>query len=386
MKTRSILHVDMDAFFASIAQRDNPEWRGKPVIVGGHSSKRGVVSSASYEARAFGVHSAMPLYKAYEYCPQAIRATVEMDKYREVNAQLQEIWARFAPVVEPVSFDEAYLDMSGTETLLGPIGIVAYALQGAIKAETGLNCSVGGGTSKLLAKIASKAAKPMGVCVIAPGNEIAWLHPREIGVIPGVGPQTYARLIRLGICTVGQLSDAGLGYLTSHFGAQGADLYTIAQGKDPRPVTPGGPPKSMGGEETFDKDSADPVFLRRALLKIVCDLGYRLRRHGFLASTISAKIRYGKTFETVERSTTLVAGADDEDTFYEVAWNLVNAAWDGRRPLRLVGATLSNFKPNSQLALFPMGARKTSPALTNALDHLRDRFGTGAVQRGSLLV
>jgi len=383
MKRRSILHVDMDAFFASIAQRDHPEYRGKPVIVGGHSTKRGVVASASYEARAFGVRSAMPLSQAYELCPHAIRVPVAMERYREANAQIQAIWERFAPVVEPVSFDEAYLDMTGTEKLLGPVEMVAYALQAAIKCETQLNCSVGGGTSKLLAKIASKAAKPAGICVIPPGNEIAWLHPREVGVIPGVGPRTQERLTRLGIKTIGQLSEVGLQFLTDHFGAQGVDLYSIAQGHDPRPVTPGGPQKTMSGEATFDEDSADPVFLRRTILKIVCELGYRLRRHGFQASTVSAKVRYGKTFETVERSTTLVTPADDDDTFYETAWKLVTTAWDGRRPLRLIGASLSNFKPNTQLPLFPTETKKASPALLNALDKVRDRFGLDTVMRGA---
>ena len=381
-KRRSILHVDMDAFFASIAQRDHPQYRGKPVIVGGHSTKRGVVASASYEARAFGVRSAMPLYKAYELCPQAIRVAVEMEKYRQINHQLQAIWERFAPVVEPVSFDEAYLDLTGTEKLLGPVEMVAYAIQAAVKAETGLICSVGGGSSKLLAKVASKAAKPAGVCLIPTGNEIAWLHPREVGVIPGVGPHTQDRLHRFGIKTIGQLSEVGLDFLVKHFGTQGTDLYAIAQGRDPRPVVSAAPQKSMGGEETFDEDSNDPVFLRRTILRIVCDLGYRLRCHGLLASTISAKIRYGKTFETVERVTTLMTGIDDDDAFYEIAWKLLSEAWDGKRSLRLVGASLSNFKPNAQLSLFT--TRKRPAALTEALDQLRSRYGAQAVIRGSL--
>ncbi len=376
---RQILHVDMDAFFASVAQREHPEWRGKPVIVGGHSTKRGVVASASYEARAFGVRSAMPLYKAYELCPHAIRVPVAMEQYREINGQLRGIWERFAPVVEPVGFDEAYLDMTGTERLLGPLEAVAYALRDAIACETGLSASVGGGTSKLLAKVASKAAKPAGVCIVRPGEEEAWLHPRDVGIIPGVGERTQERLRQLGISTVGQLAGVSLAYLTAQFGVQGADLCLVAQGKDPRPVSPAGPPKSIGGEETFDQDSADPVFLRRALLKIACELGYRLRRHDYLAGTISAKVRYAKTFQTVERSVTLALPTQDDEEIYATAWDLVKAGWDGRKPLRLIGASLSNFRPDAQLSLF-----EGSKPLTEALDRLKDRYGTGVIRRGSL--
>ncbi len=376
---KQILHVDMDAFFASVAQRDRPEWRGKPVIVGGHSTKRGVVASASYEARAFGVRSAMPLYKAYELCPQAIRVPVAMEQYREINGQLRGIWERFAPVVEPVGFDEAYLDMTGTERLLGPLESVAYALRDAIACETGLSASVGGGTSKLLAKVASKAAKPAGVCLVRPGEEEAWLHPREVGIIPGVGERMQERLKQLGISTVGQLAGVSPAFLAAHFGQQGADLHQVAHGKDPRPVSPAGPPKSIGGEETFERDSADPVFLRRTLLKISCEIGYRLRKHKLLAGTISAKLRDAKTFQTLERSMTLGTPTQDDEVIYATAWELVQAGWDGRRALRLLGASLSNFRADAQLSLF----EESSP-LTETLDRLKDRYGTGVIRRGSL--
>ncbi|MGE5707743.1 MAG: DNA polymerase IV [Bacteroidota bacterium] len=378
---RSILHVDMDAFFASVAQREHPELQGKPVIVGGHSIRRGVVASASYEARAFGVRSAMPLFRAMELCPQAIRVSVDMATYREVNHQLREIWGRFSPLVEPLGFEEAYLDLTGCEKLLGPAQQVAYALRAEILRETGLSASVGAGSSKLLAKIASKAAKPAGVCVVPPGEEESWLFPRDIGVIPGVGPRTEQRLHQLGIKTVGQLAQVPLALLTSHFGVQGADLHAIAQGQDPRPVQPGGPPKSLGGEETFDEDSLDPVFLRRHILKIVCEVAYRLRRHDFLASTVSVKLRYGRTFETLERSST-IPPTDEEETFYATAWKLFEHAWDGRA-LRLVGVSLSNLRPNHQLSLFSQEGKQQR--LTRTLDGLRDRFGREAVRRATLL-
>ncbi|MNK59562.1 DNA polymerase IV [compost metagenome] len=379
--TRQILHVDMDAFFASVAQRDHPEWRGKPVIVGGHSIKRGVVASASYEARAFGVRSAMPLYKAYELCPHAIQVPVSMEKYRVVNQQLRQLWERFAPVVEPLGFEEAYLDMTGTERLLGPLEGVAVALREAIACETGLSASVGGGTSKLLAKVASKAAKPAGVCIVRPGEEEAWLHPRDVGILPGVGRRMQGRLNKLGIMTVGQLAEASPAFLMAHFGEQGVDLLEAAQGKDPRLVSPAGARKSIGGEETFDQDSRDPVFLKRTLLKIACEIGYRLRRHGAQAGTISAKVRYAKTFQTVERSVTLALPTQDDEEIYATAWKLVKAGWDGKQPLRLLGASLSNFKPGAQLRLF-----ETANPLTETLDRLRDRYGMGVIQRGSLTV
>jgi DNA polymerase-4 len=381
MTTRSILHVDMDAFFASVAQRDHPEWRGKPVIVGGHSVKRGVVASASYEARVFGVRSAMPLYKAYELCPHAVRVPVDMEAYRRVNAQLRTVWERFAPVVEPLGFEEAYLDMTGTEQLLGAVEGVAHALRDAIARETGLSASVGGGSSKLLAKVASRAAKPSGVCIVRAGEEEVWLHPREIGVLPGVGERMQARMQQLGIRTVGQLAGISEPMLRAHFGQLGSDLLQMAHGKDPRAVNPAGAAKSIGGEETFDQDSADPVFLRRILLGIACELGYRLRRHDYLAGTISAKVRYAKTFQTVERSVTLAVPTRSDETIHETAWGLLKSAWDGQKPLRLIGASLSNFKPDAQLNLF----EPSSSALAETLDRLRDRYGAGAVRRGSLL-
>ncbi|HEY9766863.1 MAG TPA: DNA polymerase IV [Chroococcales cyanobacterium] len=382
MGARSILHVDMDAFFASVAQRDRPELLGKPVIVGGHSTRRGVVASASYEARACGVHSAMPIFKALECCPQAVLVPVEMGKYRRISAQLLEIWGNFSPLVEALGFEEAYLDMTGSELLLGPVQLVAYAIRKAILLETGLSASVGGGSSKLLAKVASKTAKPAGVCVIPAGEEESWLYPRAVSVIPGVGPRTEERLLQFGIKTVGQLAKIPFSFLVSHFGAQGADFYAIARGQDPRVVCPGGPPKSMGGEETFDEDSSDPVFLRRLILKIVCELGYRLRKQNFLASTLSVKVRYGKTFETVERSRTFPFPLDDDEAFYEAAWELVQVAWDGKSPLRLIGTTFSNFHPNSQLSLF---RKEKNIRLLEELDRLRDRYGLEAVRRASLL-
>jgi DNA polymerase-4 len=385
MKRRSILHVDMDAFFASIAQRDNPALRGKPVIVGGHSIQRGVVASASYEARAFGVRSAMPLYKAVELCPHAVRVPVDMEAYRVANHQLRAIWGRFSPVVAPVSFDEAYLDMTGTEDLLGPAAQVAHALRAAILAETRLSCSVGGGSSKLLAKIASKAAKPAGVCVVPDGQEAAWLHPKDVSVIPGVGPKTRDRLYLLGIKTVGQLSELPLDLLMTHFGQHGADLHAIARGLDPHPVAPPGPPKSIGSEETFDADSADRAHLHRRLLRVANEIGYRLRQQELLAATITVKIRFARTFQTLERSTTLVVPTDSDATIHQTACELLRVAWDGQKPLRLIGASLSNFQPNTQLTLFGASTRQEDRRLYQAMDGLRERFGTHVIQRGTLL-
>lgn len=379
---RRILHVDMDAFFASIAQRDNPQLRGKPVIVGGHSTRRGVVSSASYEARAFGVRSAMPIYQALEKCPRAIVVPVEMDKYREVNDQLQAIWGDFSPLVEPIGFDEAFLDLTGTERLLGSLESIALRIKQAIKEETGLNCSVGGGSSKLLAKIASKTFKPNKIGVIPPEEELQWLHSKDIAIIPGIGPKSQERLHRLGLTTVGQLAQVPLEMMISYLGPWGAELHAISQGLDPRPVTPCGPPKSLGGEQTFEEDIQDPEVIRRILLATSDKLAYRLRRHHLLASTISLKIRYGKSFVTQERSQTLVVPTDQENQIYLCACELLQKAWNQDWPLRLVGIRTSNFKNAAQLSLFEPEAPNR---LSAALDQLRARHGYRVVTRGALV-
>lgn len=385
MIPRVIAHVDMDAFFAAIAQLDNPWLRGQPVIVGGHSIVRGVVASASYEARQFGVKSAMPLYQAMELCPQAIRVPVAMDRYREVNAQLREVWARYSPDVEPVGFEEAYIDLTGTERLLGPPAKVARSIQEDILCTTKLTGSVGVGSSKLLAKIGSKVNKPHGICLIPAGVEEAWLYPRPVAVIPGVGPRLQQRLALFGIHTIGQLARVPLDRLTQAFGLIGADLYATARGQDPRPVSPACSPKSIGGEETFDVDSADPVFLCKILLRITGEICYRLRQHKFVAATISVKFRYSKNFETVQRSITLPVPTADDDVVYATASDLLLCHWDRLRPLRLVGTTLSNFSSNVQLSLFDNVRSIRKHNLNQALDKLRRRFGVGAIQRALLL-
>lgn len=379
---RRILHVDMDAFFASIAQRDNPQLRSKPVIVGGHNTRRGVVASASYEARAFGVRSAMPIYQALERCPHAIVVPVEMDKYREVNHQLQEIWGDFSPLVEPLGFEEAYLDLTGTERLLGPLEEIAHRLKQAIQEETGLSCSVGGATTKLLAKIASKTFKPGGVGVIPKEEELHWLHAKDIAIIPGIGPKSQERLHRLGITTVGQLAQVPLEMLVSYLGPWGAELHAISQGMDPRPITPCGPPKSLGSEQTFEEDILDPAVIRRILLATSDKLAYRLRLQRVLASTLSLKIRYGKSFVTQERSHTLVVPTDQENQIYQCACELLNKTWDQGWALRLVGIRASNLKNAAQLSLFEPEA---SNRLSTALDQLRARHGYRVVTRGALV-
>jgi DNA polymerase-4 len=385
MAGRVIVHVDMDAFFAAIAQRDDPALRGRPVIVGGHSVNRGVVASASYEARAHGIRSAMPIHRAIELCPHAVRVPVQMETYREVHRELVVIWQSFSPLVESVAFDEAYLDLTGCERLMGPVEGVARRLRERILAVTRLSASVGAGSSKLMAKVASKAAKPAGVLIIPTGDEEAWLHPRPVSLLPGVGPRMQEKLARLGIHTVGQLAHLDWPFLEAHFGEAGLDLHRMARGHDPRPVQPGGPPKSVGGERTFERDSADPVFLRRTLLDLACDVAYRLRRYRLAARTVTVKVRDGKTFQTLERSMTLTVPTQDEDILHGRAWDLLGRAWEGQRALRLVGLSTSGLVHDGQLALFETGGREGKQALLKAIDGLRSRHGAAVVRRAACL-
>ena len=399
MPTPAILHVDMDAFFASVAQLDHPELAGKPVIVGGHSTQRGVVASASYEARAHGVHSAMPIAQAIALCPHAICVPVAMGRYRQVNRQVRQIWDRFAPVVETAGLDEAYLDITGTEALLGPPKKVESDLRAAILAETNLSASVGGGTSKLVAKMASRACKPAGVLWIEPGTERQWLLGHDVALMPGIGPVTQKRLRAMGVDTIGDLAGFPTDILASRFGVHGVELQAAACGRDTRAVTPAGLAKSISAEETFDADSSDRDFLHRRVLDLSCDVGYRLRQAGLVAATITAKVRLGRGFETIERSVTLPAATQDDDTICRAAWDRVISAWDRSDAVRLLGVRASKLRPSLQLSLFdPAGGpagqesrpvdgipRSLPAGLNEVLDAVRERFGYEAITRGALL-
>ena len=381
---RVILHVDMDAFFASVAQRDDPALRGKPVVVGGHSIRRGVVSSASYEARAFGVRSAMPIAEALARCPHAVVVPAAMARYREVNLQLRAIWARHAPVVEVASFDEAYLDLTGCRALLGDPADVARAIQRDILAETGVTCSVGVATSKLLAKVASKRHKPRGLCVVPAGEEAAWLAPLAIGELHGVGPATAGKLQKLGIVRVGQLLEVPEALLVRHLGPGGAHLPAMARGHDDRPVSPHGAAKSIGAETTFDRDVAARDRLEAVLRDLVQEVAFRARRAGVVGRTVTVKVRY-HDFETIGRARTLPQATDDDDAIADAALALLAEHAAPGRQVRLLGVTLSQLGTVAQLSWLAPPRAEARKALNEALDLLRERHGLFVVSRGTHL-
>jgi DNA polymerase-4 len=381
---RTVLHVDMDAFFASVAQLDDPSLRGKPVIVGGHSLRRGVVSACSYETRAFGVRSGMPLFEALTRCPHASLAPVNMARYREVHELLKEIWARHAPVVETASFDEAYLDLTGCEALLGPAVGVATALQADIVESAGLPCSVGVGPNKLLAKVASKRAKPHGVCVVPEGQELEWLAPLAVGQIHGIGPKTVERLARYGLTHVQHLQDLPREELARFLGPGAEHLADLARGIDRRAVEPTGHAKSIGAERTFDADVQDAESLKAILYDLVQEVAYRARRAHVVARTVTVKIRY-QGFETLERERTLPQASDDDGTLSAMAIQLWQEHAEAGRPIRLLGVRLSNFHTVAQLSWLAPAEKEERRQLNAALDKLRARHGLFVVSRATHL-
>jgi DNA polymerase IV len=380
--TRVILHVDMDAFYAAVEQRDHPELRGQPVIVGADPKEgrgRGVVSTASYEARKFGVGSAMPISQAYRLCPQGVYRPVDMAKYLEVSRQVMAILRRYTDLVEPVSVDEAFLDVTGSRRAFGSGEEVGRALKEAIRGETsGLTASVGVASCKLVAKIASDMRKPDGLVVVPAGTEPAFLAPLPVRRLWGVGPKMEEQLLRLGVHTIGDLAGLPESRLATRLGTHGHDLRLLASGVDDRPVRgDSGEAKSLGQEHTYDEDTADPARLRRTLLDLADGVARRLRGQGLRGRTITLKYR-DEDFDTITRAVTLSRPTDSGNTVFRAAWRLFEAAHRGRR-VRLLGIYLTGFGP--QLEMFD---DPSSPA-----DRLRDvvgeRFGDQALVRASLL-
>jgi nucleotidyltransferase/DNA polymerase involved in DNA repair len=381
--TRTILHVDMDAFYAAVEQRDRPELKGKPVIVGADprgGRGRGVVATASYEARVFGVKSAMPISQAWRACPHGVYVPPDMGKYAAVSEQVMGVLRRFTDCVEPVSIDEAFLDVTGSRRALGTGEEIARALKAAITAETALTASVGVAPSKLVAKVASDMRKPDGLVVVGPGEEAAFLAPLPVRRLWGVGPKMEEALFRLGVETVGQLAALDPALLERRLGTHGHDLQELARGHDLRPVL-GHPEeaKSLGQEHTFGIDTADPVVLRRTLLDLADEVARRLRSHEVRARTVTLKYR-DETFRTVTRAETLAAPAESGDVLFAVAWRLL-AGVHGRRRVRLLGIYASGLMSGADLGLFP---EERAPA-DAVRDIVRERFGDGRLTRASLL-
>ncbi len=384
MTARTILHVDLDAFFAAVEQRDRPELRGKPVIVGGGGpNDRGVVSTASYEARKFGVHSAMPLRTAGRLCPQGIFVPVDGRKYQEESRRVMAILNRFTPQVQPVSIDEAFLDVTASRALFGDGEAIGRLIKSAVHDETGLTISVGVATTKLVAKVASDLRKPDGLVVVPPGEEAAFLAPLPISRLWGVGEKTATALGEYGVRTIGDLASLPSDALERRLGKHGASLVERAHGIDPDPVAGGEAAKSIGHEHTFDRDTADRDVLERTLLGMADGVAGRLRSSGLRAVTITLKLR-DSGFHTITRQTSLEVPADLTEPIFEAALTLLRRELHGQR-IRLVGVTASNFRDREQLAMFDRQEDPRRVAAAAALDRIRGKYGSHAVTRARLV-
>ncbi|MBM4072530.1 MAG: DNA polymerase IV [Planctomycetes bacterium] len=382
----TILHVDMDAFYASVEQRDRPELRGKPVIVGGVKG-RGVVSAASYEARKFGVHSAMPISTARRLCPQGIYLPVRMSHYAAISRQIRSIFLSFTPLVEPLSLDEAFLDVRGCEGLFGSVPDIARQIKQRIRAETGLIASVGVAPNKYLAKLASDVGKPDGYIVLLPEKVGEFLSPLPVSRIWGVGAKSEKRLHDIGIRTIGQIAAMPERLLSDRFGEMGRHIWQLANGQDDRTVVPDREAKSVSTETTFAQDIGDRAILRVWLLELVDHLASRLRHEQIWARTIDLKIR-SSDFRTVTRSTTLAEPTNVTNVIWKAAADLFERSLTSDlMPVRLlgVGATKLTREPIVQGNLFEQNQHPQQAALDQTIDTIRAQFGTGSIGRGILL-
>jgi DNA polymerase-4 len=381
---RTIFHVDMDAFFVSVEELFDPSLKGKAVVVGGQRDERGVVSAASYEARNFGVHSAMPLRTAAKKCPHAIFVNGHPERYRECSEKVYKVLDTFSPQVEMASIDEAYLDMTGTERLHGPPLKAAHALHQRMKAETRLNCSVGIGTSRLIAKVSSAQAKPNGVLWIVPGEEAKFLAPLDVREIPGVGKVMQSHLHALGIKKVGDLAKLEDGELEDRFGKWGLALAGKARGEDAggwfdSVVGADLGAKSISHEHTYNQDTADVSQLESTLMRLCEMVGRRLRESNFHARTVQLKLRY-KDFTTITRAHTLPAPTQLDTEIFEYIRALFRKNWKKGVPVRLLGVQTASFTTAAPQIDLLEGARQQrwKDALA-AADRLRDKFGESSV-------
>ena len=380
--TRTIIHADLDAFYASVEVLDDPSLRGKPVIVGGGPDQRGVVSAASYEARAFGVHSAMPLRTAGRRCPNGVFLPGRPERYRELSQQVMAIFASFTPLVEPISLDEAFLDVSGSLKAFGDGTTIGRRIKERVLDEVGLVVSVGVASNKLVAKVASDLRKPDALVVVAPGDEAAFLAPLPIRRLWGVGPQSQAALAEYGVTTIGQLAALPPGTLRRRFGQHGADIGARARGEDSSTVEPFHAPKSIGHEHTFDVDTTDRRQLEATILDVAESVASRLRRHGLAAGAVQLKLRY-EGFETLTRQAPLPRQARESEPLYQTGVALLRRTLVEGRAVRLIGLTAIALADAQQLTLFDAPAR--TDRLSRSIDAVRERFGEGAITRARLL-
>ena len=387
---KTFFHVDMDAFFVSVEELYDPSLKGKPVAVGGRPDERGVVSAASYAARKFGVHSAMPLRTAHQRCPQAIFVEGHPERYREYSGKVYDVLRTFSPVVEMASIDEAYLDMTGTERLHGPPLRAAHRLHARMKTDTGLNCSIGISASRMVAKIGSDQAKPNGVLWIVPGREAAFLAPLDVRKVPGVGKVTEKNLHTLGIRKVGDLARLDEEFLGRRFGKWGLALAGKSHGLDAggwfdTEIGAGEGPKSISHEHTFSEDTADVGRIEATLSRLCEMVGRRLREHGLRAGTIQLKLRYSD-FSTFTRAHSIARGTQIDTELFEEIRELFRRNWRPGAPVRLLGVHASSWAEDAgQMDLAGEEQREKWSRALAAADKLRDKFGESAVSLAASL-
>lgn len=380
-----ILHVDMDAFYASVEERDRPELVGKPLIVGGTAEGRGVVAAANYVVRKFGVHSAMPTATAIRLCPQAIIVRPRMSHYAQISGQIREIFERYTPLVEPLSLDEAFLDVTGSQQLFGSAVQIARRIKDDIYRELRLVASVGVAPNKFLAKIASDLEKPNALVVVQPDQIQAFLAPLPVSRLWGVGRVTGQVFDRLGIQTIGEVRQMSPEVLHRHFGKQGEHFSKLARGIDERQVVPDREAKSISHETTFATDISNHDVLRAWLQELAEQVAYRLRRHQLRGRTVELKLRFSD-FRTINRSHTLPHPTDITHEIWQTVATLLDAALSTRRSaVRLLGVGVSGFEVpgQKQLSLFPDESRERDSRLDQVRDLINDKFGKGALNRAS---
>lgn len=385
MVNRTIMHIDLDAFFVSVEQILHPVLKGRPVVVGGKPSGRGVVACASYEARAFGLHSGMPLARAYRLCPQAIFIEGSYPKYRDASQKFMAILANFSPFIEPVGIDEAYLDVTGFETIHGSIRQMAVAIKGRVKRELGLCASVGIAGGKVVAKVASDQSKPDGLIEVIGGKEGSFLAAMSVDKLPGIGKKTKPVLTSLGIRTIGELAAMPLATLKSYFGVSGEILHLWANGIDSRKVELPGAAKSISRETTFAQDTQDLVFLRSALRYLGGRVAAELREQDKRARCVTLKVRYSD-FATITRRQTLWQSTASDQIIFDAGAKLLDRVFLlEKRSIRLIGIGVANLvESGRQLDMLDTSAQRLEQ-LDCVVDHIRKKYGFTAIQTGHTL-
>ena len=386
---RAIMHVDMDAFYAAIEQRDNPELKGKPVIVGGSIESRGVVSTASYEARKYGVHSAMPMTEAHRRCPHGVYLPVDMQKYRRVSRQIMEIFHRFTPEVEAISLDEAFLDVTGSRKLFGTAEEIGREIKRLIQQEVQLTASVGLSYNKFLAKLASDMDKPDGFYEIRPEELESKVWPLPIRRMMGVGSKTAQMLEKMGVTTIGQLAGMNAGLLEHLLGKQGIMMHEVANGIDNRPVEPVRESKSVGRETTFPQDISEQYLLETILFTLTDDVCHTLRSSNLKGKTVSIKIRY-PDFHSITRAVTLEQYTSSFEPVFAAVQQLMQHNYKDGTAVRLIGVSVSNLKKDDQIVeqqdLFQDDTlQKKQNALNSVMDSINGKYGGDTVRRARKL-